>query len=127
MTDLTLTKTRLYSGIWEGHLAHAAGADSAPPTIAAYHLEAELPDVAVEPISDAPGHWIVKVPVPASILSDGVQTVTITEPSSGDTLASFSLVAGDPLDEDLRAEISLLRAELDMLKRAFRRHCLETA
>jgi hypothetical protein len=26
----------------------------------------------------------------------------------------------------LRAEVDLLRAELDMLKRAFRRHCVET-
>jgi hypothetical protein len=32
-----------------------------------------------------------------------------------------------PLEEDIRAEVSLLRAELDLLKRAFRRHCAETA
>jgi hypothetical protein len=31
------------------------------------------------------------------------------------------------MEDDLRAEVDLLRAELDMLKRAFRRHCLETA
>jgi hypothetical protein len=30
------------------------------------------------------------------------------------------------LDEDIRAEVDLLRAELDLLKRAFRRHCSET-
>jgi hypothetical protein len=30
------------------------------------------------------------------------------------------------MEDDLRAEVDLLRAELDMLKRAFRRHCLET-
>ena len=28
---------------------------------------------------------------------------------------------------DLRAEMDLMRAELDMLKRAFRRHCVETS
>jgi len=27
----------------------------------------------------------------------------------------------------MRVEMDLLRAELDMLKRAFRRHCLETS
>ena len=36
------------------------------------------------------------------------------------------LVAGDALAYDLRTEIALLREELDLLKRAFRRHCLET-
>jgi hypothetical protein len=41
-------------------------------------------------------------------------------------LGSFSIVAGDALAEDIRAELSLLRAELDMLKKGFRRHCLET-
>ena len=35
-------------------------------------------------------------------------------------------LAGEALAHDIRAEIDLLRAELDMLKRAFRRHCLET-
>jgi hypothetical protein len=42
-------------------------------------------------------------------------------------LGSFSIVAGDALAEDIRAELSLLRAELDMLKKAFRRHCVETS
>ena len=41
-------------------------------------------------------------------------------------LGSFSIVAGDALAEDIRAELTLLRAELDMLKKAFRRHCVET-
>jgi hypothetical protein len=35
-------------------------------------------------------------------------------PASGDALA------------DLTAEVALLRAELDQLRQAFRRHCLET-
>lgn len=33
----------------------------------------------------------------------------------------LSLVAGAPLDIDLRVEIDLIRAELDLLKREFRR------
>ena len=41
-------------------------------------------------------------------------------------LAQFTLVAGQPLDEDIRAELSLLRAELDLLKRAFQRHVRES-
>jgi hypothetical protein len=59
------------------------------------------------------------------ILNDGVQTFVIQ--NAGQTLGSFSIVSGRPLDHDLRSEIDLLRAELDLLKRAFRRHCVETA
>ena len=41
-------------------------------------------------------------------------------------IGHVSLLAGEALGDDIRAEVALLRAELDMLKRAFRRHCLET-
>ena len=36
------------------------------------------------------------------------------------------MITGEPVEDDLRGEIDLLRAELDMLKRAFRRHCIDT-
>jgi len=69
----------------------------------------------------------VRLPIPAAILSEGVQTILFRDPASGETLARLTRVTGVPLEEDLRAELDLLRAELDMLKRAFRRHCVETA
>ena len=46
-------------------------------------------------------------------------------PETGDALAHETIIAGEVLDEDVRAEVMLLRAELDMLKRAFRRHCAD--
>jgi hypothetical protein len=67
------------------------------------------------------------VPLPASVIADGVQTVLITDAESGARLASIPILSGSALEEDLRAEVGLLRSELDMLKRAFRRHCTETA
>ena len=39
----------------------------------------------------------------------------------GHVLARLSLLAGDPLDEDLAAEIAALRAELELVKRELRR------
>ena len=72
------------------------------------------------------GHWVVRVPVPLETLSDGIQTFLIRDKRDGDVLESFSVLAGEALGDDLRAEVSLLREELDMLKRAFRRHCVET-
>jgi hypothetical protein len=69
-----------------------------------------------------PGDWFLRLPVPADRLDDGVQTFLLRDRDGGQTLGHFSIVAGLPLEADLRAEIDLLRAELDLLKRVFRRH-----
>ena len=61
------------------------------------------------------------VRVPAEILGDGVTTVLVTDAASGARLGSFAILAGEAVEGDLRAELDLMRAELDMLKKAFRR------
>lgn len=124
MSDLdrmTLTQTRIAMGVWEGVLS---GAGDPPPVIAARHQDQPLAGVEMRPVPGKPGSFAVRLPIPPAILHEGVQTVLF---HVGDrVLAQFAIVAGVPLEEDLRAEISLLRAELDLLKRAFRRHCAET-
>ncbi len=124
MSIFSVSKTRFAEGIWEG-LVRASDQVHGQPTIEAFHLEQSLPSVHIDATGD--GKWTLRIPVPANILSDGVQTVLIRDTSTNETLEKFSIVAGEPLSEDLRAEMDLLRAELDMLKRAFRRHCLETS
>lgn len=123
MSDWTLTKTRLFEGTWEGVLSGKAGAGT--PEIEVTHLQQPLDGVEVS-VRPESGDWALRVPVPADRIADGVQTFVIRDRTSGTVLDSFSMVAGDALACDLRAEISLLREELDLLKRAFRRHCLET-
>ena len=123
MSDWTLTKTRLFEGVWEGVLSGEAGANA--PEIEVTHLQQPLDGIEVIE-RPASGDWALRVPVPADRIADGVQTFVIRDRTSGTVLDSFSLVAGDALANDLRAEIALLREELDLLKRAFRRHCLET-
>jgi hypothetical protein len=120
MTEMTLTQTRIAAGVWEGVLTVAGEV----PPLQALHQGKALEGVEVKPLPSKSGRHAVRVPIPAAILTEGVQTVLL---QTGDTvLAQFSLIAGTPLDDDLRAEIGLLRAELDLLKRAFRRHCAET-
>lgn len=87
------------------------------------HDGAELPSPHVAEV--APGLWHLTADLPSRLISDGVQTVVIAE-RSGTRLGSFSVIGGAPVEGDLRAEVELLRAELDMLKRAFRRHCAES-
>ncbi len=124
MSKLTLTKTRLIEGVWEGVLTHE-GSGNYQPDIQVTHLQEDIPGVEVREHPDE-GLWVVRVPIPAEKISDGVQTFLIRDRKTGDTLESFALMSGDALSYDIRAEVTLLREELDMLKRAFRRHCLET-
>ncbi len=117
---LTLTQTRIAEGWWEGVLNDA----QANASVEAWHQDRRIGGVEVTKLAGKSGQ-AVRVPIAGSVLSEGVQTVLLKV--GEEVLASFTIVAGVPLEEDLRAEISLLRAELDLLKRAFRRHCAETA
>ena len=122
MSAATLTKTRMIAGVWEGILT----AESAePPQLNVTHLDTQIDGVTVTKIDSGAG-WIVHVPIPVATLADGLQTYIIRDAKSDETLNSFALLAGDALSEDIRAEMDLLRDELDMLKSAFRRHCVET-
>lgn len=118
---MTLTQSRIAGGVWEGVLTGAGDAG----TLEALHQGRKLEGLSVTPVPDEAGNHVVRLAIPASILNEGVQTVLLQ--AGGEVLASFSLIAGVPLEEDLRAEISLLRAELDLLKKVFRRHVAETA
>jgi len=124
MSDVTLTKTRLFEGVWEGVLEYQ-GAGNFQPQIEVMHLQ--KPVTGVEVVEDPEQKlWVVRVPIPAELIADGVQTFLINDKKTGEVLNSFALMSGDALSYDIRAEVTLLREELDMLKRAFRRHCLET-
>lgn len=122
MSEIVLTKTSLQGGVWKGVLSGYAET----PEVAATHEDTPVSGVRVIPAGDG-GEWLVEVPVPMAAVSDGLQTVLIRDRLNDSVLGSFTLMAGDILGDDLRAEVDLLRAELDMLKRAFRRHCLETS
>lgn len=124
MSDVTLTKTRLFEGVWEGVLEYE-GAGNFQPEIEVTHLTKRLEKVEVVEKSEE-SLWVVRVPIPPELIADGVQTFLISDKRTGEALNSFSLMSGDAMSYDIRAEVTLLREELDMLKRAFRRHCLET-
>lgn len=123
MADPVLTETRIQAGLWEGVLRGTAGGPV--PEVEVRHQDRRVEGATLASLPDRPGHWALRVPIPAETLSEGVQTYVIRT-QAGSTLGHFTVVTGASGVDDLRAEIDLLRAELDMLKRAFRRHCLET-
>lgn len=125
MSDFTLSPIRLFQGVWEAVVTRNT-ASALAPELRVTHLDRPVDNVAlIEGTTE--NEWILTVEVSSTMLSDGVQTVLIEDAATDEALGRFHLICGEPLDEDLRAEVDLLRAELDMLKRAFRRHCIETA
>lgn len=125
MSDFILTRTQIRSGLYQGILT-TKGRNKTEPDLELRLLGSDLCSVTVTPDADAARTWLVSAKIPASSISEGVQTFSLRDAISGSTLDSFAIVAGDPLEEDLRAKIALLRAELDMLKESFRKHCSET-
>lgn len=120
MSEWQLSTSRIKQGVWRGQLQGGEG----EPSIEVLHLNEPLADVAV---SEMDGAWYAELLIPVETIGDGVQTFLVLNKSTGEKLGQFSLIAGEALGDDLRVEVDLLRAELDMLKRAFRRHCVETA
>lgn len=123
MSTLELIKTTMKMGVWHGVIT-GAGSD-APQIVVALH-DAPIDGVCVAPNS-LDGAWTLSVQIPPDAIADGVQTLLIMDAVRDEQIGHITLLAGDVLSDDIRAEMDLLRAELDMLKRVFRRHCLETA
>lgn len=114
----------LTAGVWSG-LLHTT---KMPERIVLVHLGRLVGTASISPV-DA-GTWQVSARLPTNLLSAGAQCFMLLSDASGDSaslgpgaehLASMTVVAGLPLDQDLHAEVELLRAEVDLLKRELRR------
>jgi len=121
MSEETLAALRLQGGRYEGILTAPVATE-----IELLHGGSVIAVADLRADPDRAGTYRVSADLPASVLSDGVQVVALRSAVSGVVLDRITLMSGAMLDEDIRAEMALLRDELEMLKRAFRRHCAET-
>lgn len=123
MSTLKLTKTKMMQGVWQGIVTQSG---NGTPDIEVTHQKEVLSGVTLQH-DEVAEHWLLSIPIPPEAITDGVQTLIIKDKTADAQIGNVSLLAGEALGDDIRAEVDLLRAELDMLKRAFRRHCLETS
>lgn len=120
MSNTKIINAQMRAGVWQ---AEIPGNATDQPDIKVCLQDRPLDDV--ELIFDvARAHWRITAPIPSAAISEGIQTFVVCD-AQGHTLAHFSILAGALASEDLRAEIDLLRSELDILKAGFRRHCAE--
>ena len=122
-STLELTPLGLRKRIWSAVVTQH---DKGVPQIEVLHLDKQVDTVKLEETDDKK-KWALVVTIPDDAITDGIQTFSIVDTLASESIGHFTLIAGDALGEDIRAEVGLLRAELDMLKRAFRRHCVETS
>lgn len=118
MSKLKIINAQLRAGLWQ---AEIAGTAEQPPQISVQHEGVILDGVTLDYDAQR-AHWRIAFPIPADAITDGVQTFVVCG-EDHETLAHFSVLSGDSASKDLRAEIDLLRNELEVLKAAFRRHC----
>ncbi|MEL6582622.1 MAG: hypothetical protein AAFQ36_02215 [Pseudomonadota bacterium] len=111
----------LVDGVLSGTLKRRAANASAP----LLELLARGEVVAVadpQPIESETDHFSFRFEVPGKVLTDGVLTLIVRAEGASEGLASVPVAVGEALDGDILAELDLLRAELDMLKKAFRQN-----
>jgi hypothetical protein len=122
MSQVTLTNTNLANATYSATLS---GPPGDAPEVAILFRDVPLSGVEISP--ETPGVWVLRARIPEAALSDGIHVFLVIDNASGARLGDFAVIAGDGADDALRTEVELLRAELDLLKRAFRRHCVETS
>ncbi len=115
---MTVEYSRLRSGEWIVELS----APEQPALEVSFRGEA-LEDGIWEDLGE--GRWRLRQPVPVGMLDEGAQSFVLAD-STGDVVARLSLLAGEPVAQELVAQVERLQAELDLLKRAFRAHCRDT-
>lgn len=114
----------IHEGVWSGHLR---GAERPGRVCAVCHGDIVAEAVLGEREEDG---WSLRIEIPGSVLCDGVTSLILVACDSDAFpddasfhLGRLNLVAGKALDHDIAAEIAEIRAELELLKREFRRCC----
>ncbi|MCZ0960459.1 hypothetical protein [Paracoccus benzoatiresistens] len=107
------------AGCWHGALQ----ADSPPARLSVVHRGQVVAEAALR--DAGPGIWSVAADLPAMVIDGGVHSLLLVagdpESPASQVLGNLVLIAGAVASGDLLAEVAQLRAELDLLKREFRR------
>lgn len=101
------------AGCWIGALQ----ADSPPARLSVVHRGQVVAEALLREAGS--GAWAVTADLPATVIENGAHSLLLV--AGDDVLASVTLIAGTAAGGDLLAEVAQLRAELDLLKREFRR------
>lgn len=118
MTDLTLTRIRIENGIYRGILQ--VGSANKSFQISAILDGDPIGVLALTPVPNKSQECRLEIELPSNVLNEGVHQIAVVDLATNTILDSFALILGHPEAEDFRSEVALLRAELELLKKALR-------
>lgn len=119
MPEVKLLTSQIRGGGWHGRIEYDA---DGPPEIEILHEQRALSDLRVTRADEGTNVWLVDMPLPATLINEGIQTFIVRDKVTHETICHFSILAGEILTGNLSAEVELLKAEVEMLKRVIRRH-----
>lgn len=123
MAEASLIDGTIRAGVWHG-IIHSPAPEA--PALEIRHAGGTLPSAVCQRIAGQKDRWRIEVALPADLLDDGVRCLLVVDAPTGRTLQTLTISAGAPLPGDLSAEVASLRAELEVLKAAFRRHARDS-
>lgn len=110
---MALIQTRIIDGVWEGLLS---GSTMEPRLISSFN-GMEIP---VTWEAESANDYKVRIELPRSMLTIGKHVVSIQHQDTGEQMSQFMISVGEDSLNPHEAKIEHLRAELDLLKSAFR-------
>lgn len=113
MAKAGLVESRVEAGVWTAIVDGDAGG------LAVVHEGQVLDGLSAEPCGE--GQTRLCLPLPVELIGGRPRALTLQRSGASEPVAHIILFAGLPDAGDLAAEVALLRAELDMLRAAFRR------
>lgn len=115
MTDLTLTTLGFHAGIWNGRITGPV-----PNEIEVLCADETLEGVEIAP--DGKNAALISVPILSDHLNEGINTFLVVNKETKSEIGGFGIAIAYCGDDNIRAEVQLLRAELNLLKKALRSH-----
>ena len=117
---ISLTELELKNGIWTGLVNGLDGSEDSLPEFCIWLHGEEISRVRAARQEN--GNDVeLSVPIPPEAIASGAHTILIYQADYEDVLAKINLVFGHILNHEIVTEVVMLREELDLLKRAFRR------
>lgn len=102
-------------GIWTALLDYP---HSTMPDLEVVHDGKPLAGMTLSAPTDEKGGWRLSIPVPAGTLSDGLQIYLVRDVANNTVIGHIPILIGEGLADSLATEVALLRAELEVVKRA---------
>jgi hypothetical protein len=116
---MKLTHTHVQAGVWTAILTEVRGTET--PEVEVRLADERLSDVTLRPLGDAGGRFELQVRIPPGALTEDGGLISVVDPATSSVIGMVQVSIGTPPDDDLRAEVTRLRQEMELVKDVLRR------